>query len=219
MNETQENPERLNARSDLYRWFSSVFAREQDRASWELQIGDDFLGLLAQRAESFGLEAEAEGLADALEAQRGGDVEALLLELAVDYAQLFIGPGPGKAPPFESIYTSADGRLFGDAYAAVVETLHREEIAVAKEFSAPADHAAVELAVVAHLIDRDSGSDGEAPSPAADAFLREHVLSWFPRWLKLVEDNAATGFYRTAARFLAAFLAREGERVEEGVAA
>ncbi len=215
MNAVQERDERIDDRADLYRWFSSVFAREQDRASWELQTSPEFLELLEERAAAFELGEGAAALAEYLGEHAEGDLDELLLTLAVDYAQLFIGPGPGQAPPFESVYTSEDGRLYGDAYAKVVETLHREGIAVDKTFSAPADHVAVELAVMAHLIDRVS-EGAELPAgadPEADAaFLASHVLPWFPRWLAQVEAHAKTPFYRAAGRMLTSFLAGERAR-------
>jgi len=216
MNAVQERDEHIDSRSDLYRWFSSVFAREQDRDTWETQTSDAFLDLLDARAAEFGLEAEALALAEVLAGHRDDDIDELLLELAVDYAQLFIGPGPGQAPPFESVYTSKDGRLYGDAYAAVIDTLQREQIAVAKEFTAPADHAAVELAILAHLIERDgaAGADGAGPDAAEATFLKEHVLNWFPGWLSHIDEHARTDFYRAAARLLRRFLVGEGSRLD-----
>ncbi len=217
MNVVQEDDGRIDSRSDLYRWFSSVFAQEQTRASWDVQTSPEFLELLEARAREFGLGEPAVTLASYLTEHAPEHLDELLLDLAVDFAQLFIGPGPGKAPPYESVFTSQDGRLYGDAYADVIETLRREGIGVADGFAAPADHAAVELAVVAHLIDRVDG-DVELPATAAPdaeaSFLQSHVLNWFPRWLEHVEREAATLFYRSAAQLLAAFLEREKARLE-----
>jgi TorA maturation chaperone TorD len=213
MNAVQDKAEPVESRADLYTWFSSVFAREQDRDSWEIQTSPDFLDLLRARAAEFELTDEAEALADYLANRDGDDLDELLLDLAVDYAQLFIGPGPGQAPPYESVYTSPDGRLYGEAYADVIDTLQRERIEVAGEFSAPADHAAVELAVLAHLIARDEVPDtggGEAEA----SFLRTHLLNWLPRWCADVDEHARTEYYRGAARLLLAFLDGERRRLE-----
>jgi anaerobic sulfite reductase subunit A len=88
---------------------------------------------------------------------------------------------------------------------------------VADDFSAPADHAAVELAVMAHLIERDA--DGENPSGAIDEkqaeFLRTHVLNWFPHWCDDVAKHAQTDFYQGVGRLLAAFVEREREALED----
>lgn len=221
MDVVHEDDGRIDSRSDLYRWFSSVFAQEQTAASWDVQSSPEFLELLELRAGEFDLGEPAATLASYLTEHAAEDSDELLLDLAVDFAQLFIGPGPGKAPPYESVFTSEDGRLYGDAYADVIQTLRREGIGVADGFAAPADHAAVELAVVAHLIDRVDG-DEELPAtatPDAEAsFLRDHVMNWFPRWLEHVEREARTAFYRSAAQLLTVFLERERARLEADAA-
>jgi TorA-specific chaperone len=218
MIEDRERDDVTSARWDLYQWFSSVLAKEQDKTSWEANTSEAFLEALAARAEQHGLEAEAGPLAEYLQGRQGEDAAETLMSLAVDYAQLFIGPGPGKAPPYESIYTSEEGRLYGDAYASLIETLHEEGIGVADDFSAPADHAAVELAVVAHLIER--AAEGESDDGTIDAtqaeFLETHLLNWMPRWCQDVTKHAETEFYRGVGRMLAAFLEREKARVAAG---
>lgn len=213
MMDTANRDERNGGRWDLYQWFSSVLAQEQDQAAWDLHTSEDFVNTLEARADEHGIGDAAKPLATYLREQQEGGRREDLMTLAVDYAQLFIGPGPGQAPPFESVYTSEEGRLYADAYANLIEMLHEEGIAVADDFSAPADHAAVELAVMAHLIERDA--DGDDSSSAigetqAD-FLTTHVLNWFPRWCDDVAKHAQTDFYRGVGRLLAAFIARERE--------
>ena len=213
MNAVQDQTELVESRADLYTWFSSAFAREQDRESWTTQTSPEFLELLHARAAEFGLTEAADALGDYLANRADDNLDELMLDLAVDYAQLFIGPGPGQAPPFESVYTSPDGRLYGDAYADVIDMLQREKIEVAREFSAPADHAAVELAVVAHLITRDGDTDTDS-SEAEASFLKAHLLNWLPRWCADIDKHARTEYYRGAARLLLAFLDGERERLE-----
>jgi len=203
-------------RSDLYRWFSSLLARELDTAAWTSHVGGEFLGALDEQAEELDLTPEAAELRDYLVTHRNDAPDKAVLDLAVDYARLFVGPGPGKAPPFESVYTSPKGRLFAEAYSDVVGVLQREQIGVAQDFHAPADHAAVELAIMAYLV--GGASDEEPAKPAQPEKAREfydgHVMNWFPKWSKDVAENAETGFYRGVTRFMMGFL--EGERARLG---
>ena len=206
----------------LYQWFSSVLAQEQNRESWAAHASAAFREELQAYAARPGLEEGAREVLDFVESNPEGEDGSVRMALAVDYAQLFIGPGPGHAPPFESVYTSPEKRLYADAYADVIDFLHDEDIAVAKEFKAPADHVAVELAVMAHLIERTAD---EADSAAREtgslrltdrqaSFLESHVLNWMPRFCDDLTTHAETGFYRGVGRMLAGFLTEERERLE-----
>jgi putative dimethyl sulfoxide reductase chaperone len=210
MIDVSERDDVLTHRLSLYAWCSAMLSKEQDRDTRAIQLGDEFAATMMASAAAVGVREEAAALVEALRAQRGRDVDEALLELAVDYAQLFIGPGPGQAPPFESVYTSSERRLYADAYADVIEVLHREGLAVDRAFAAPADHAAVELAVAAHLLEHEAG---EGTTPLAADFLLDHFLNWFPRWCGDIVAHARTDFYRGLGRLMAAFLETERQRL------
>jgi len=205
-------------RADLYRWFSSLLARELDADAWKSHVGEEFLTALDEQAGELGLEGQAAPLRDYLLKHRDDASDEAVLALAVDYARLFVGPGPGKAPPFESVYTSPKGRLYADAYADVVDVLQREQIGVAQDFHAPADHAAVELSIMAYLV--GGAEDGDAAQPAqpgkAHAFFDQHIMNWFPKWTSDIEQHAETDFYRGMTRFMMGFLQGESTRLGGG---
>lgn len=207
-------------RADLYRWFSSVFARELDAEAWRSHVGDEFLAALDEQAGELGLEEEALPLRSYLVTHGEDDADEAALALAVDYARLFVGPGPGEAPPYESVYTSPKGRLYADAYADVVEVLKREQIGVSQDFHAPADHAAVELSIMAYLVGgNEEGEESKAPGPAkAGEFLGQHILNWFPKWASDIDEHAETDFYRGVTRFMMGFLQGEADRLGDGIA-
>lgn len=211
-------------RADLYRWFSSLFAQELNAAGWASHVSDDFLTALDEQAKELELEESASALREFLVAHRDDEADDAVLQLAVDYARLFVGPGPGMAPPYESIYTSPKGQLFGDAYADVVEVLQHEGIGVTEDFHAPADHAAVELSVMAYLVDGPEGGEAGAPprGPTEEggdrAFFERHIMNWFPDWCKDIDEHDEAGFYRGVARFMMGFLRGEAARLEHGTA-
>jgi len=204
-------------RADLYRWFSSLLARELDTAAWASHTDDAFLSALTEQARVLDIEDSVSTLRDYLSTHSGDDPDEAVLALAVDYARLFIGPGPGEAPPYESLYEGPKARLYGEAYADVIDFLHSEGIVVDDSFHAPADHAAVELSVMAHLLDRLEEGDTAAGLHAA-TFFRRHLTSWFPQWCERVQETAETGFYRGVSRFLDAFLHTEAMHWQTPVA-
>ena len=204
-------------RADLYRWFSSVFARELDAAAWQSHTSDPFLSALTDQARALGVEDSITPLRDYLGAHGDDDPEDAVLALAIDYARLFIGPGAGEAPPYESLYEGPKARLYGDAYADMIDFLHSEGIVVDDSFHAPADHAAVELSVMAHLLERAEEGD-EAAGVHAATFFRRHLMRWFPLWCERIGETAATDFYRGVSRFLKAFLDGEARRWQPPVA-
>jgi TorA maturation chaperone TorD len=171
------------ARRDLYALTARLFAAEVDMALYRALAAQDALGLIDA-------ELAALGEARALEA------------LAVEFCRLFLGPQPPCVP-----YASAhrgEALLGGRARTRLEAFLHRVGFtcdAVAMRV-ASLDHLAVELAVLAHLYAR-------MDTAAVGVFLSEHVLPWAPAYCERVAAAATLGFYRTAARLVAALLAEE----------
>jgi TorA maturation chaperone TorD len=117
--------------------------------------------------------------------------ESLLAGMAEDFSKLFIGPGPGLAPPFESLYVGA-GRYGGTATSELENALARAGLQQTGSPNFPGDHLAVELALLAHW-----STLGERAE--CGWLLREHLLTWVPRWAEDVRRHSATHFYRALA--------------------
>ncbi|HLJ58725.1 MAG TPA: molecular chaperone TorD family protein [bacterium] len=202
-------------RAALYATLSGVFARELTQEGWARLCNTSTRESLRELAVDCGIEAEATALLQCLAAADGQDPAATVEELAVDYARLFIGPGPGLAPPYESVYTTPTRRFYGEALSQISELLRSEGIQVGEEFGAPADHLAVELAIMRYLVERGEARGGERdPVQAAEwrrqlEFLEGHLLPWVPRWAADVERAGATDFYRAAAGMLEGYLRRD----------
>ena len=202
-------------RAALYATLSGVFARELTQEGWVRLCNREAQESLRELAIDCGIEAEAAAWLQWVAASDGRDPAATVEELAVDYARLFIGPGPGLAPPYESVYTSPTGRFYGEALSEVSELLRSEGIQVGEEFAAPADHLAVELAIMRYLVEQ--GEVRAAESDAARAggwrrqleFLEGHLLPWVPRWAADVANAGGTDFYRAAAAMLEGYLRRD----------
>jgi putative dimethyl sulfoxide reductase chaperone len=163
-------------------------------------------------ASACGVESDAEMLIGFLRDRCPDDPGKVVEALAVDFARLFIGPGPGLAPPYESVYTSPTRRFYGDALADIMRLLRTEKIAVGGEFGAPADHVAVELSIMRHLVDEHEPQPGAADASSRAQqrdFLNRHVLRWVPQWAADVAREDSSGFYRAAVSLLVGFLRSE----------
>jgi TorA maturation chaperone TorD len=177
-------PLEATARRDLYALTARLFAAEVDAALYRALTAQDALGLIDA-------ELSAIGEARALES------------LAVEFCRLFIGPQP-LCVPYASAYRG-EALLGGRARTRLEAFLRRVSFTfdVAMMRIASPDHLAVELAVLAHLHARTD------TAAAIHEFLRDHVLPWAPAYCEHVASVAALGFYRTAARLVAALLAEE----------
>lgn len=130
-------------------------------------------------------------------------------EYVADYTQLFVGPGPMRACPWESVHRSEEGLTFE------AETLQVRRSYAAVGLQAPAlnkepdDHIGLELAFVGELavaaLDARERGDAEGLGFAVDAagrFVREHLGVWGPGFADLVIEHARTDLYRAAGLLL-----------------
>lgn len=154
-----------------------------------------FVGAVLSAAD-----ANAEGplapfYAEAAEA----DGEALRIDLAADYNQLFLGMSAHPVAPYESVYTSEEGLIMQEARDEILRVYRLWGLRVPESFDLPEDHVALELEFMACLADRtraaaDAGEDPTGLIAAQRAFLGEH-LAWVAALCDDVEKRARTAFY------------------------
>jgi TorA-specific chaperone len=170
-------------RAGLYGWFSRLYAEEVSDEMFRSHFADGAFAPFAGLAE-LGLGAEVQGLDAAIAALRA---EALpRLELAADFAQLFLLDGKTSALPYASAYEGKDAAspLYGAAEARMREFLAARALAIQADFREPADHLAVPLAVMAELAGKDASAEDIAMAAAAQAsFIRSAVLEWLPHFV------------------------------------
>jgi TorA maturation chaperone TorD len=142
----------------------------------------------------------------------------------MEYASLFLIPGPRQTFPFETCYregpSRADARWSRRMLGFVALQVQRAYV----QWGMPADldsdefpdHAGVELRFMARLVQAERAAS-KAPNAAftraivraESAFLAQHILQWFPDWLQCVRGRARRPFYRTVAELLGHFLGSE----------
>lgn len=127
-------------------------------------------------------------------------------ELAVDFTGAFAGTSTweGKcAVPYESVFTSEDGLMFQDSYHKVYRLFRTHRVERASGYDFPDDHLSFMCEFLSILSTRAAdalrtGKRGEALANVelSQAFLQEHILTWFDDFEELALRLLSTRFYR-----------------------
>ena len=171
-------------RAGLYGWFARLYAEEVSEPLYRSHFADGGFAPFAGLAE-LSLEAEVQRLDAAIIALRAEQLPRL--ELAADFAQLFLLDGKTSALPYASAYAGTDSAspLFGAAEARMRDFLAASGLSIQADFREPADHLAVPLALMAELAGAASSAEDIPTAAAAQAdFLRTAVLDWLPRFVE-----------------------------------
>lgn len=197
------------SRAAFYAWFSTIFAIEMPEDMIAAYLRGEAAPLLSA-LRKIGLDRELSRLQTSL--ARWSDVPDLRLELAADFARLFLLGGREAALPYASAYLSSDQQLYGDPHVRMQHFLQNSGLQVHADFKEPSDHLAVYLAAMAQWIRQDAGLDAKDVSQsAADqwTFLNEALLVWLPQFqarCQQIGNETSTDFYPAIAALLLAFL-------------
>ena len=147
------------------------------------------------------------------------------VELAVDYARIFLGCGPKQgegAFPYESVYTSPRGLIMQEARDQVVAVYRSEGMVRDSSFSEPEDHIAFELVFMEYLcrsmlkaLHQEDEEQVLSCLHKQKEFLDQHLMNWVPGFCQDVERIAATDFYRGLAKVTVGYLRMEQELLNE----
>jgi putative dimethyl sulfoxide reductase chaperone len=139
-----------------------------------------------------------------------------------DFRQLYVGPGPMRVPPWESVYRNEDRLLFDKHTLQVRETYARHGLEFVNKNQAPEDSIAIELEFMRILTERllqavDAGNRQTEWVLLEEqvAFLQKHLLVWMPQFVSLSQKHAETEFYAGLAGVLGSFLAWEKDTLEQ----
>ncbi|WP_310606770.1 molecular chaperone TorD [Buttiauxella brennerae] len=126
------------------------------------------------------------------------------LELAADFASLFLLPPPAGVSPYAGHYshTSAPEER---------ATMHQWLVhyQLAPQNNEACDHVAVQLALMATLAEID-----EDPVQQYQ-FLKEHLLSWLPKLSQCCQPRDNFGFYAAAAEMISGFVRQDAQWLSE----
>lgn len=138
--------------------------------------------------------------------------------LAVEYARLFVGPGPHIAPYASVHWPGGSGELLGAPAAALEAVIEAADYELSAGYRRLPDHVGIVLDLMAWLANteaeawmaRDYGAAAEALRREV-SFLDEHMLPWIPTFCERVAEVADVAFYRDMANLTVEYL-----RFDEG---
>lgn len=189
----------------VYGWFATLYAVEIS----ESVLSDYLSGEAAPLLEGFaalGLGAEARRLQAAIDTLR--DLPDAHLELAADFAQLFLLDAKTGALPYASAYEAGQTRLYGPAEERMRAFLANASLAIQDEFKEPADHLAIYLAVMERLVTQQAHTaDISAAARDQASFLTDALLAWLPLFAaRNQKASPRFDFYPALAALLCAFV-------------
>lgn len=177
-------------------WLSALFARQPDAAA----IGAHRVAPLAELIADLGRDDDLTAPTAAMRAALAGDDAAVAVRLARAHARLFLGlAGPETVAPHESSHVG-DGRLFGAAVGEMERLLAAHDLSVARDAGEPADHLAIETALMAALVAEDHPDR---------TVLAARLAGWVPAFARACATHDRSGFYAAAAQLVATLAERE----------
>ena len=161
-------------------------------------------------------------IADYASSLKMDNLEQARLELAVEYAGLFLGVWRVPAHPSESAYFS-DGQLIMQEPRDEVLKLYRSVgVDKAGQFKEPEDHIALELQFMTHLCEKTNAALKDGDSPEARKclelqrdFLNEHLGKWVPKLSADILKSARREFYKAIAKITAGYVEMDKKLVVE----
>ncbi len=195
-------------RAEIYWWLSSLFAKELTESDLEQYHSQTIRSFLTGLGENEELSGPIEKLIDSL--NRLQDREDSQLELSADFCDLFLKSEKESALPYASIYLCKSGLLNEQPAKDMEKIMAEHGIAVDSNLNEPADHIAIELDFLGNLVIRSNELEQEAHFNDAlmeqENFIREHLLTWVPEFVKQAQSKDEFGFYAAVALVTEAFL-------------
>lgn len=108
-----------------------------------------------------------------------------------EYKRQFVGPGHFEAPKWASVYLDPDEVVFGNAHLELRQWMRENGVEVHDDPEAgrvPCDSADHELLLLSWL----AANRPEAIAP----FVANHLMTWFPRYLDLLEETSKQPFWQ-----------------------
>jgi TorA maturation chaperone TorD len=204
------------SRSNVYGLLAAVFRAEPSAA---------FLAQLKARGFASALDSLGLSLGNDL---NDSSCEKLAEDLAVEYARLFIGPGP-HISPHESVNIEfpnpMEATLWGPQTVKVKKFIEAAGLEYDDSFTGMPDHLSAELEFMQRLATKEAEAWAEPNEEFAtnilkieQRFLDEHLSRWVPRFSDKVIEMSVHTFYPRFAEMMKGFLEFEARNVQSFIA-
>jgi len=147
------------------------------------------------------------------------DLKEVELELAVDYANVFLGVKKKPPHPSESVYKT--GLLMQEPYDEVLRMYWEAGVDVVKDFKEPADHIAIELQFMSYLCRKASEALEKKDKESLIKYLKtqkefheKHLSQWVPQLAMDIQESADTDFYKGFAKIMGSYVSYDKEVID-----
>lgn len=191
-----------------YRWFANLFALELRDEQLALYQGDKAEPLLSILS-SIGLDDEVERFRQAVHSWAG--VKHMRLELAADFAQMFLLDAKTACIPYASAYLDR-GELYGSATQLMRNIMRDNQLEIPADFKEPADHLAVILSVMANWIEKEQAAAQNIEQWGETVrfqhnFVQEMLMSFLPEFTRRSQlIDVSNDFYPAVCALLLAYV-------------
>ncbi|ENM5791132.1 molecular chaperone TorD [Vibrio mimicus] len=203
-------------RAEIYWWLSSLFIKELSEQDITHYHSAEIRTFLSGLADEESLADDVRSLIDAL--NRLQDRQDAQLELAADFCDLFLKSDRDSALPYASVYTDK-GLLNGKPAQQMRELLAAHEVKVDQNLNEPADHLAIQLDFLAHLVistnQLEQNSEVNAALQVQSDFISQHLLTWLPVFVERCTQFDTFGLYAAVARLALAFVKQDQSFLDE----
>lgn len=203
-------------RAEIYWWLSSLFIKELSEQDITHYHSAEIRTFLSGLADEESLADDVRSLIDAL--NRLQDRQDAQLELAADFCDLFLKSDRDSALPYASVYTDK-GLLNGKPAQQMRELLAAHEVKVDQNLNEPADHLAIQLDFLAHLVistnQLEQNSEVNAALQVQSDFISQHLLTWLPAFVERCTQFDTFGLYAAVARLALAFVKQDQGFLDE----
>ncbi|MFQ6082704.1 MAG: molecular chaperone [Candidatus Aminicenantia bacterium] len=148
----------------------------------------------------------------------------LALELAVEFARLFLGPDK-HISPYESVYHKREGEqglLWGEVTVEVKKMIEASGLQFKKDYGGIPDHIGIELEFMSKLIRKEKQAWKKKDVATAikllkieKRFIDEHLSMWVPLFCEKIIGEAKLNFYREMAKLTKEFILSEGKEITQ----
>lgn len=210
-NNAEERADFARYRAGMYRMTSSVFVAEPT----EVFLAQLFEAIQSNLDDVY-LRACEGALFEQLQSHAQSDVVEMRKHIAVEYAELFIGPRPPLAPLYESLYRGFPNRLFTEVTHQVGHFYERCGLVVSRRDRVPDDHLGYELEFMAALCEREASAVEMGNNDEVQAlqklqleFIVMHLGAWVGLFTRRIEESGCAGYYEPWAHFVEAFISED----------
>ncbi len=199
----KEMADNANARAQIYGLLAAIFRAEPSEALINELKAPAFVEIFSNLGLTFGDEFYQTPSQDLTE------------DLAIEYAKLFIGPGP-HISPHESIIAEvqgSEGGLWGKKTVEVKKFIESAGFNYEPKFTGLPDHVSAELEFMQKLAETQAGLLSEGEAERADwcqrvqkKFIDEHLVTWVPKLCDAIVEKAEIPFYAQIAEITKSFL-------------